>query len=381
MTRMTSITTAGDRSATATFAAFERQLAELRQRIDAALGAFLDAKADAARYRRPGTAELVGAVSRLVSSGGKRLRPALVLATYRAAGGRHDDAVLPLALSTELLHSYLLIHDDIMDRADRRRGEPTAHEAFRAHHADGDWHGDGAHFGASAAILAGDLAATWATELARLGPKAEGDPGAVAAAFTAMCEEVIGGQYLEMTLPLAFGVSDDPTADDLLEVLRLKSGRYSVERPMELGALAAGARPALWDPLSVAGESLGEAFQLQDDVLGLFGEPETTGKSVGSDLAEGKVTFLIHHALAEGSQASDDDRRWLRSALGRADLAPQDVARAQEILSASGALDAVRTMIVDRLDTARAALAAAPLADDDRAFFEGLAQYLAGRDL
>ena len=188
-----------------------------------------------------------------------------------------------------------------------------------------------------------------------------------------MCEEVIRGQYLEMVLPY----ESDPTEDQLLRALRLKSGRYSVERPIELGALLAGAPPASLAALARYGRAVGEVFQLQDDVLGTFGDADAVGKPVASDLIEGKYTFLIHRTLglAEADQASE-----LRAMLGRPDLGEAEASRAREIILTSGGLDAVSRMIEERLDDARSALEEAPLRSGDHGFLEGLIAYSGDRD-
>ncbi|HYL04705.1 MAG TPA: polyprenyl synthetase family protein [Thermoanaerobaculia bacterium] len=344
--------------------------------------------------------DLIDGLGRLMTQGGKRLRPALVYYTYRACGGRSDRQVLPLALAVEFLHTYLLIHDDIMDHAEVRRGQPAAHARFRDLHRAGGLRGDADDFGRSVAILLGDLAHTYAVDLftgvaVRPGgadspeagqlPPRPGPPAPhwieLDRCFSVMCEEVIAGQYLEYLLahrrydgrpasgPSAAGAGAPdaspaglalaPRESELLRVLRLKSGRYTAERPIQLGALLAGAPAELRAELSRYGTAVGEAFQLQDDLLGMFGDPETVGKPVGDDLREGKFTLLIHHALVNGAAA---DRQRVADALGDPDLSAAAVAQVQETLERTGARRAVTGMIAQRLEEARHALdKAAPL--------------------
>jgi len=362
---------------------FRAALDAFRERLDGALARWIDARRAEAAAEAPQAAELAQEVARLVAGGGKRLRPALLDAAYRACGGRSEEAVLALSMATELLHTYLLIHDDIMDHAALRRGEPTAHVVFARRHRESSWPGDASDYGRSVAILVGDLAHTWSASLSRTDTaQAEGDPAAIAGAFDAMSSEVIGGQYLEMTLPfrLAGDEADEPAPPseaELLRALRLKSGRYSVERPLEIGALLAGATPETVAALREYGEAVGDAFQLQDDVLGTFGEASAVGKPVASDLDEGKYTFLVHHALAG---AEPDDRRWLRRALAGGNLAPEDVERARRIIRSSGGLSAVQGMIADRLERGREVLGRLPFSAEHTTFFLGLIDYLAGRD-
>lgn len=363
---------------TAPAPAFQPLLDRLRARVERTLDEFLAAKR-AAAVATPEALELVEAVARLVGQGGKRLRPALVCAGYRAAGGRWEEEALPLAASTELLHTYLLIHDDIMDHAEVRRGLPAAHVRFGEKHRERGFRGDPEDFGRTAAILLGDLAHTWAVELFAAAAEAVAEPErrrALAGCFAAMAEEVIAGQYLEVQLglrPLAEGASEE----ELLRVLRGKSGRYTAERPLQLGALLAGASGPVLAALSRYGEAVGEAFQLQDDLLGTFGDAATVGKPVASDLREGKYTFLVHHALRAASPA---ERRVLEEALGDPDLAPDRVAEARRVLEETGARARVGAMIEERLRNAACALVGLPLAPEGREFLEGLLGYLWERE-
>jgi geranylgeranyl diphosphate synthase type I len=352
---------------------FTSLLAGFRDQLDRALGDWLDAKREeAVAAGSPETLELIDGVGQLATQGGKRLRPALVYYTYRACGGAADEEVLPLALSTELLHTYLLIHDDIMDHAEIRRGLPAAHVRFSEAHRTHGFHGDADDFGRSAAILLGDLAQSWAVELAAQASTGRGG-AELARCFSAMCQEVIGGQYLELLVAQRRAA----TEEELLRVLRLKSGRYTAERPIQLGALLAGAPPEMLAELSRYGAAVGEAFQLQDDLLGMFGDPDTVGKPVDADLKEGKFTFLIHHALA---RATPEQRRALDAALGNPEATPEQTAAARRVLAETGAREAVAAMIGERLRAARSALEAMDLQAEGRLFLVGLIDYLWGRE-
>jgi geranylgeranyl diphosphate synthase type I len=352
---------------------FPALLDGFREKLDRELDALLERKRrQASKAGSPEMLELIDGVGQLAVNGGKRLRPALVYHAYRACGGADGEEALPLALATELLHTYLLIHDDIMDHAEVRRGQPAAHVRFRNAHRALGFHGDALDFGRSVAILLGDLAHTWAVELAtaaaakRLG---------VARCFAAMSEEVIGGQYLELLVAQRRAASEA----DLTRVLRLKSGRYTAERPVQLGALLAGAEAGIVEELSRYGSAVGEAFQLQDDLLGMFGDAETVGKPVGDDLREGKFTFLIHHALAA---AAPEQREAIEDALGDPGVSAEDVARVQRILEETGARARVGAMVEERLLAARAALEGLrELQPEGRLFLEGLLDYLWEREL
>ena len=339
-----------------------------RGKLDRELSSWLAAKRQAAAGSRE-MLDLIDGVGRLLTPGGKRLRPALVYYTYRACGGLQDEEALPVALATELLHTYLLIHDDIMDHAEVRRGQPSAHERFRQSHLARGFHGDAEDFGRSVAILLGDLAHTWAVELFSAAER----PGELTRCFSAMSEEVIGGQYLELLVAQRRAARQE----DLLRVLRLKSGCYTAERPIQLGGLLARAPEPVLAALSRYGAAVGEAFQLQDDLLGMFGEAGTVGKPVGEDLREGKYTFLIFHALAA---ATPEQRQLLEAALGDPDLPADEVARAQRLLEETGARAKVTEMVAERLRSARETLDGLDLRPDGRLFFAGLVDYLWERE-
>jgi geranylgeranyl diphosphate synthase type I len=364
-------------------ASFGSLLDGFRSDLDAELGSWLQGKRRAAELEA--LRELIDALARLSAGGGKRLRPALVYYTFQACARtphpQRERVVLPLALATEFLHSYLLIHDDIMDHAETRRGQPSAHARFRAVHVGRGLRGDADDFGKAVAILLGDLAHGYAVELFANVAGVIGTAGRgaeLARCFATMCEEVIGGQYLELQLAQR-GRSEPPSEAELTAVLRLKSGRYTAERPIQLGALLADAGPEVLAPLSRYGSAMGEAFQLQDDLLGMFGDSAEVGKPVGADLREGKFTFLIHHALAGADAAA---RQAIESALGNPAATPAEIDEVCGLLVATGARAAVERMVEERLQIAGAALAELPadaLAPAGRVFLTGLLDYLRER--
>ena len=256
-----------------------------------------------------------------------------------------------------------------MDHAEVRRGQASAHVRFRDAHRALGYHGDAADFGRSVAILLGDLAHTWAVELAAGVFPRKPRSRELARTFAVMSQEVIGGQYLELLV----AQRRTATEDELLRVLRLKSGRYTAERPIQLGGLLAGAPDGMLQGLARYGAAVGEAFQLQDDLLGMFGDESTVGKPVDADLKEGKFTFLILHALAN---ATAEQRRILEGALGNPALDGAEVPRALAVLEETGARARVTGMVAERLQAAREALAPLGLEPEGRLFLEGLIDYL-----
>lgn len=358
--------------APATSLAFADLLAQFRSQLELRLQEWLQEKERTAAGESLASRELTGVLTRFVARDGKRIRPALLYYTYTACGGKSDDKVFPMAMAVELLHTYLLIHDDIMDHAEVRRGEPAAHVIFSELHQSRGWRGDSRHFGESVGILVGDLAQSYALELyssVELAPEVAEE---FRQCFSAMCQEVVLGQFLEMTA----GYRESLEEDELLRVLRMKSGRYSVERPVQLGALLARAPAATRQALDAYGLKVGEAFQLQDDLLGMFGDAETVGKPVGADLVEGKFTLLIHHALRN---LPETQRARLAAALGNSALTDDEVAEVQRMIEASGARERVESMVDARLREARETLADLDLGSDGADFLAGLIDYLRGR--
>jgi geranylgeranyl diphosphate synthase type I len=282
-------------------------------------------------------------------AGGKRLRPSFCYWGWRAAGAAPCEEIVRAAASLELLQACALIHDDVMDGSDTRRGRPSAHRVLEAAHREQHWRGDAAQFGEGAAILLGDLFLTWSDQLYT----ASGLPApAVArgrARFDSMRAELMAGQYLDLVVQS----QDDPDPATIATVLRYKSAKYTIEHPLQLGALLAGATEDLVAGLGAFGLPLGEAFQLRDDLLGVFGDPAVTGKPAGDDLREGKQTLLIAEAMAAGD---DRQRALLRAGLGDPALTESGAEQMRAAIRETGADAAVERHIQSRLAQALAQL-------------------------
>ncbi len=322
----------------------------VREPVDALLGDFLQARERDLVALDPRLAPVVRAVSRLVLSGGKRMRPAFVYWGYRAGGAPHTDRLWHTAAAFELLQTFALIHDDVMDRSVRRRGQPAAHVALEAHHRAAGLSGDGDWFGVGAAILAGDLAFVWADELFDASPVDPVDRERARAVFTDLRTELMAGQYLDLVL----AATPDAQAEQARTVALLKAGRYTVTRPLQLGAAMAGSDPGIDAALVAYGDAVGVAFQLRDDILGLFGNPRATGKGVLDDLRQGKRTLLMLTAL-EAADATQ--RAVLTAALGDAAVDEEAGRQVRTIVRECGALAAIERQVERHFDHASAAIA------------------------
>ncbi|MFZ2512491.1 MAG: polyprenyl synthetase family protein [Gordonia sp. (in: high G+C Gram-positive bacteria)] len=337
----------------------------------------------------PTAAEAGRALDDFVLGGGKRIRPLFIHAGWQCAISAADRPpaapsaqatealMLRVGAAIELIQACALVHDDILDRSDTRRGRPTVHRRFERLHERLRWTGDGAHHGSSVAILLGDLALAWADDLVH-GYRPTGDaplppplPQAAGAAWSQMRTEVLGGQLLDITNE----VSADESVDAAYRVMEFKTAAYTVARPLQIGAALASASAALSTDLRRIGTDLGLAFQLRDDLLGAFGDPAQTGKPSGDDLIAGKRTVLIARALADSGPVVADR---LRALLGRP-LSPDELADARTILTDSGAVAAVEAQITEHVDEAQSLIAGLDVAPTARADLTALAHRIADR--
>lgn len=314
--------------------------------------------------------------SREFLSGGKRFRALFCYWGWEAVAGVTDafdlspeaphrpavDAVVQAASALELFHAAALVHDDIMDNSDTRRARPSAHKRFETLHRDGAWLGNSLAFGQSAALLLGDLLLSWSDELfdgaLRLLPSSDAS-AAARAEFNLMRMEVTVGQYLDILEENAW--LRHPEAELLPRAHRVvvyKSAKYSIEAPLAIGAALAGASEQQLTALREFGLPLGIAYQLRDDMLGVFGDPSVTGKPAGDDLREGKRTVLI--ALARASMPSSV-RRVLDDLLGDPELDAEQIHLLQSAITESGAIDQVERIIDRNVGRAKEAIADAPL--------------------
>ena len=306
-----------------------------RENLDEVIAAFVQTKLGSFEPLGPDVLDFVRAAAQFVS-GGKRLRASFCRAGWLAAGGADGDALMiEAAAAIELLQGSALVHDDLMDGSDTRRGRPSVHRDFEARHRASDRVGDAAWFGQSTAILMGDLLLSWSNEML-VAAALRADPAAARTAITVFdaCKaEVAAGQFLDVTAQ----TRPDVSVADAMVVVRYKSAKYTVERPLQIGAALAGADATMLDRLSAVALPLGEAFQLRDDVLGVFGDPAVTGKPAGDDLREGKRTVLVARAL----ELTDDAGR----ATVIEGLGTEAIDDVQSVIRVSGALAAVEADI------------------------------------
>lgn len=309
--------------------------------------------------------------------GGKRLRARFCHAGWASVSDLGGEGIEPTSLwdacaALEVFQSAALVHDDLIDNSDTRRGRPSAHRALEGEHIDRGWAGNAIEFGRAAAVLLGDLLVAWSDDLMEAGIAASPYADAVRAEYARMRRDVTIGQYLDIAEESAWSVNDDDGhAERALRVVSLKAARYSVEQPLLIGAAIAGADRTQQAALRAFGHPLGMAFQLRDDVLGVFGDERITGKPAGDDLREGKRTLLIawtRQALAP------QGRRVVDEMLGDPQLTADQIASLQGIIIESGALARMEQLIAEYATAGESALEGAPLDAQALDLLRGLAR-------
>ncbi len=345
-----------------------QSLLDVATRTDARLNEVLRTETDRWVAFDPDLSAPFAELSRLVLAGGKRLRPAFTYWGFVGAGGSPSaQSVVDAGAAFELMHAFALFHDDIMDGSTARRGQPTTHEAHRALHQQRNWAGDARRFGDGVAILVGDLAFVYADVLLAGAPRQVWD------IWNELRIELNVGQYLDM-----LGSAESERRREKAErICRYKSGKYTIERPLHLGALLAGGSTGLLAAYSKYGLPLGDAFQMRDDVLGAFGDTSVTGKPVGDDLREGKPTPLMAIAVSRASSA----QRAVLDLVGAHRLNDAEVASVQNVIVETGALAELEATIERLTDSAVAAISSAPIVDEARGALIDLAAYVVHRSL
>lgn len=321
----------------------------MRTAVDATLAEFFASRRGVVDTVGGGYPAAVADLEAFVLRGGKRMRPAFAWTAWLGAGGEptgaRAEAVLRACSALELIQACALIHDDIIDSSSTRRGFPTVHVGFAQRHREAGWSGSADHFGESAAILVGDLALCWADDLLRESGIDADAARRVQPVWSAMRTEVLGGQLLDIEAE----AGTDESVAAAMRVNRYKTAAYTVERPLHLGAALADADDNLITAYRNFGADIGIAFQLRDDLLGVFGDPEVTGKPSGDDITEGKRTVLIALALQRADETRPDRAATIRASLGT-ELDANEVADIRSILVELGAVDAVEKQI-DELGT------------------------------
>lgn len=352
------------------------ELKNFKARIDPHIAAYFDTAIAEARKEDSLVEEALIAVKELALAGGKRLRPAFMHRAYLAAGGDDEERILKTSVSVELLHLFLLVHDDIIDRDDTRHGLPTLHRKYAE---IGKKHfdiGDTDHFGVSIAIIMGDMLMAFGNDIIFR----SGFPEDRVFRALSKLQSVVSYTVIGQGRDIYMEYKKSATEEEILRMYRNKTAKYTVEGPMHLGAALAGSPEDTLKKFSAYGVPIGVAFQIRDDILGIFGSEEKLGKPVGSDIEEGKLTLLVSRALEKGSRAEERELRRILS-IG-AGLSGEDIGRFRDIIRGTGSLGYAEDMMSRLIDEGRSALRliGGGFGEEHDAFFLGVADYLAARE-
>ncbi|OGY24608.1 MAG: hypothetical protein A2Y57_02010 [Candidatus Woykebacteria bacterium RBG_13_40_7b] len=341
----------------------EKFLNELKVKVDEQIFAFLSEKKKEFKGIKE-SLDLINEIERFLKIGGKRLRPTFVYVGYLSSGGKKNTDIFKISASVEFIHTFALIHDDIMDQSLLRRGQPTTYHLFSKKY--------GEHFGISAAILAGDLAKSFADDILSKSRFPKTRIVDAMQYLSLLKEEVEIGQYLDI-FPRSKKIY---TEKEVLEIAKYKAGKYTVERPLHLGAALAGAEKEVFEALSDYGIPLGIAFQIQDDILGTFGEEEVMGKVADLDIKEGKKTLL---SVKAWEWANNSQRKILAEVLGDRGASLEKIEMVREIFKATGSYDFAKDKAADLIFQAKKALEKAPVTREGKEYLSAAADFLLER--
>lgn len=350
-------------------------LKKYRQRIDPALQSYFKSKIKQAKKLDPLAVAAVETIAEFTLAGGKRIRPALVYYGYLAAGGREDRKIVEASMGIELVHSFLLIHDDIMDRDALRHGISTVHEKYRQIGRRLVPKEDSLHFGNSMAMVVGDMASSMAYEIIF---NAKFSPEIIIRALNKLQDIVyvtIPGQMLDFMME----AKGQATEKEILRMFEGKTSRYTFEGPLHLGAVLAGGDAKIFSGFTAYSLPLGKAFQIRDDILGVFGDEKKLGKPVGSDVIEGKQTILLIKALEKSNR---QQKETIKKYLGKKDLTLKELAEFREIIRVTGSLEYSQNLSQRLVSEAKVALGKIEFKNESaRQFLEALADYIIVREV
>ena len=348
-------------------------MARYQARINERLVLFFDDKIEAASKISDYTQHVVANIKEYTLRGGKRLRPIFLIYGYKCLAEDNMDAIIEASISVELMQSYLLIHDDIMDEDELRRGKPTFHMIYKDICNDLFCGSETRKFGENIAILAGDLLEAYGIDVLTNSRFKDEYVTRALRKYAEIVKNVGYGQILDIMSEK----KNEITETEILQIHKLKTASYTIESPLQIGAILAGAEEVDLALMSNYGLPLGLAFQIQDDILGLFGTEEKIGKPVGSDIQEGKKTLLILHAL---NNCSEKEKGIIRSALGTAEVTTADIDTIREIVRETGSLDYSKRLVGEKIEEAIHAIESSNFRTDAKEFLVKIADFVGVRD-
>jgi geranylgeranyl diphosphate synthase type I len=348
------------------------QLSEFKEKLDANLKKFFDERIREVEVVDPSAVEMMKLLQNYTLRGGKRIRAALIYYGYRCFKKGKERDILRAAMSIELIQSYLLIHDDIIDRDDLRRHGPTIHKSYKEIHLERFDRKDPHHFGNSMAIMAGDILSSLATQLLAYSNFNKDARLKAIIKLNQVIHKVVYGEVLDVLSEVKNSMSEN----DIRTIHKLKTASYTIEGPLQIGAILAGASYEDIMLLSEYALPLGEAFQIYDDILGLYGDAKSLGKPIGSDIIEGKMTLLMQKAIEKSNRKQ---KAVLKKALGNRELTKKQLDEVRRIVKDTGSLDYSIKLSEQLVRKARRAMERADFRPEAKEFLMEVTDYLIKR--
>ena len=352
----------------------QKTLADFKKKIDPEIEKYLDKTIKEAGEKDYFITNILKYVKRMALAGGKRLRPALMYYGYLAVNGKEKNKIIRTAVSVELIHIFLLIHDDIIDKDDKRHGIDTIHFRYQKLGKKLFPKEDSNHFGNSMGIIAGDMVSALGNQIIF---NSEFSPELIMKTLSKL-QSVVSMTVIGEAKDVYIGYKGRASEEEILEMYKNKTAKYTVESPLHLGAILGGANEEVLKNLSRLSVPIGVAFQIQDDILGVFGSEKKLGKSVGSDIQEGKQTVLVSKAL---ENSNSKQRKILKGLLGKNNLTASDVEKFRGIIKETGSLNYAQNLARKFIFQSKQEIKKAKISKEAKDFLLGIADYMMDREV
>lgn len=353
---------------------FEEALQNFKKKVDQEIAIYLDKTIKETKDRDVVMTDALRYVKNLTLAGGKRIRPALMYYGYIGAGGRENEKMIKTSVSIELVHMFLLIHDDVIDRDIERHGKDSINRKYEKLGARFFPGKDPKHFGNSMAIIVGDM-------ISALGNQIIFDSGfnekLVMKALSGL-QSIISYTVIGEVKDFYIEYRSKATEKEVLEMYEYKTAKYTIEGPLHLGAILGGTSEKYLSAISKYSIPVGIAFQIQDDILGIFGDEKKLGKEVGSDIEEGKITILVVKAR---EKANREQKKILDEILGKKNLTVKEIESFRKVIRETGALEYAKELAFEYVKKGKKALNKIEMKKETKDFLLGMADYMIQREL
>lgn len=351
-----------------------KTLAEFKKKVDPEIEKYFEKVIREAENKDDIIAEALRYVRKIILAGGKRLRPAFMYYGYLAAGGREKDKIIKTSIGIELVHTFLLIHDDIIDKDKKRHGLDTINFRYEKLGKKFFRQINPGHFGNSMAIIFGDMVAALGNQVIF---NSDFNPALIVKALHKL-QTIISATVVGQARDVYMEYRKRTTEKEVLKMYEYKTAKYTIEGPLHLGAILAGADDKLLKVFSAYAIPVGIAFQIQDDILGVFGDEKKLGKPVGSDVRQGKYTILVAKAI---EKAGGKQKDIIKNILGKNDLTKNELEIFRNMIIETGALSYAKNMAVKLANQGKRAIEKEKINPEAKEFLTGIAEYMVKREV